>query len=725
MSKDNKNFDFQYRKRNLEEDVYFNSSFSSLYKSIKGVSSDDSFDTFKYGSTAISKILSYYGINHPDLLSDNEIMLNQLEYAFRPKGIMYKKVVLNKGWSKNVFAPMIMRLKSSKKYVALLPKAGLYYFEDNESKTTRIVTKKNENLFEDEAIYFYNSLPQESINVKSLYKFAFKSISVRDIVSMVIMALLIALIGLAGPYITKFLIGYVTQIQSISLLLSSVFFLVGITLSKVLFSLYKDLVFNKVLLKVTLAIDSATMMRILSLPVSFFREYSSGDVAKRFSYFSNACVALLAAVFDTGITALFSLVYLQQIAFIAPCLAAPALIVVLADLICSFISLYVRTVRLKKCMIIESKENGMVYSMIQGIQKIKVSGSEKRFISRWAYLFAQATALRYRPIYITILSTTFWFLGMLWIYIAAVNNNMAVDDYYAFTVAFANINIAVDNFIKAGNSIAQIPPALNLIYPILNAKPEVDEGKPIVRSLNGDIEIKNLSFRYKENQHKILDDFSMKVKAGDYVAIVGKTGCGKSTLVRLLLGFEQAESGSILYDGANIDSLDHRSLRRNLGIVMQDARVFAGSIAMNILQNVKEKTIEKAWEAATIASVAEDIKDMPMGMNTNIVEGSGGISGGQKQRILIARAVAPKPKILIFDEATSALDNITQKKVSESLDNLNCTRIVIAHRLSTIQNCDRVICIDKGKIVEQGSYDDLIKKDGFFANLVKRQQLNS
>ena len=218
---------------------------------------------------------------------------------------------------------------------------------------------------------------------------------------------------------------------------------------------------------------------------------------------------------------------------------------------------------------------------------------------------------------------------------------------------------------------------------------------------------------------------SLKIKEGEYVAIVGKTGCGKSTLVRLLLGFESPEKGSIYFGNKNIENIDLSSLRRHIGVVMQSGGLFQGDIYSNIVISAPELDLDAAWEAAEIAGIDDDIRAMPMGMSTLIAEGQGGISGGQKQRLMIARAVAPKPKILIFDEATSALDNVTQKKVSEALDKLGCTRIVIAHRLSTIKNCDRILVIDQGKIIESGKYDELIEKKGFFAELVERQRLNA
>ena len=215
----------------------------------------------------------------------------------------------------------------------------------------------------------------------------------------------------------------------------------------------------------------------------------------------------------------------------------------------------------------------------------------------------------------------------------------------------------------------------------------------------------------------------MKIKKGEYVAVVGPSGCGKSTLIRLLLGFEKPERGGIFYDMKNIDQIDIKSLRRHIGCVMQDGGLFNDSIYANIALSAPTLTMEEAWEAAEAASIADDIRAMPMGMHTMISEGQGGISGGQKQRLMIARAVAPKPSVLIFDEATSALDNITQKRVTEALDSLNCTRIVIAHRLSTIKGCDRILYMDHGRILEEGTYDELIEKGGLFADMVSRQQV--
>jgi ABC-type bacteriocin/lantibiotic exporter with double-glycine peptidase domain len=223
----------------------------------------------------------------------------------------------------------------------------------------------------------------------------------------------------------------------------------------------------------------------------------------------------------------------------------------------------------------------------------------------------------------------------------------------------------------------------------------------------------------------ILDNVSLKISKGQYVAIVGRTGCGKSTLMRILLGFETPLTGAVYYGKEDLSKIDLRSLRRHIGTVMQDGGLFQGDIYSNITIGAPRLTMDDAWEAAEMAGVAEDIRKMPMGMYTLLSEGAGGISGGQRQRLMIARAIAPKPAILFFDEATSTLDNLTQKQVSDALASLKSTRIVIAHRLSTIKACDRIIVLDGGHIVEDGDYDTLASGCGIFADLVKRQQVYS
>ena len=367
--------------------------------------------------------------------------------------------------------------------------------------------------------------------------------------------------------------------------------------------------------------------------------------------------------------------------------------------------------------------------MINGIQKIRLSGSEKRVFAKWANLYSRSAKLAYHPPIIIRLSVAIdlliTLLGNIIIYYVAARNNIDAGSYMAFVTSYGILSAAFASLASMTNVIASIGPVFDMARPILETEPEVSTGKINLENVKGNIRLENVSFKYTDNGPLILNNLSLNIKEGDYVAIVGQTGCGKSTLVRLLLGFEKPLEGNVYFDDNNINDVDLVSLRRNIGTVMQNGSLFHADIFSNIIISSPDLKEEDAWVAAEIANIADDIRAMPMGMKTVISEGQGGISGGQKQRIMIARAIVHKPKILIFDEATSALDNKTQKSITESIDRLNCTRIVIAHRLSTIKSADRIIMLEGGQIIEDGDYQTLIEKNGKFAELVNRQRLDN
>ena len=440
------------------------------------------------------------------------------------------------------------------------------------------------------------------------------------------------------------------------------------------------------------------------------------------------CSTLFGAIGMTGLTSLFSLIYIVQVFVLAPSLVVPSLLITAATVVLSLATTFVQMRVTRESMEIAAKTGGLTYSTITGIQKIKLAGAEKRMFSRWARLYAKQARLEYDPpVFLKIsgtISLAISLAGTLILYAAAIRNSVSVADYYAFNTAYAMVSSAFTSMISIAVTIAGIRPTLEMARPIMEAEPERHEGRENVTELRGGIELSHVSFRYDERMPNVIDDLSLKIEPGEYLAVVGATGCGKSTLMRLLLGMETPQKGSIFFDKKDVAGIDPESLRRMVGVVMQDGKLFLGDIYSNIVITAPELGMDAAWEAAEIASIADDIRDMPMGMNTLLAEGQGGISGGQRQRLMIARAVAPKSRILMFDEATSALDNVTQKKVSEAIDKLKCTRIVIAHRLSTIRHADRIIYLEDGRIAEEGTYEELIAKNGRFAALVERQRLD-
>ena len=678
---------------------------------------------------ALDDVLKYYHYKPaqiPDGITDVD---EQMEYVLRPTGMMVREVYLEDNWQNDAFGPMLGYMKESGATVALIPgKVFGYTYKDPETGRKKRVNRKTAKLFAREAMCFYQPLPMKKLGIPDLLLYMKKSISGSDMLMIVLATLAVMLVGMIEPQVYSLVTGVVLQTRNMNLLAGVAVFLLSSAFASQLISLVRSLLMNRINTKTSQAVEASVMMRILSLPVSFFRKYSSGELASRASSVSSLCNMILNNVLSVGLSSLVSLLYVAQIFHYAPALVWPSLLVIALTVTLSVTASLLQMGISRKKMKLSAEESGMSYAILNGIQKIRLSGSEKRVFARWGRLYAQNAQLEYNPpIFLKItpvITTAISLVGTIVLYYLAVESGVAQNEYYAFNAAYGRVMAAFSSLSSIAISVAVIRPVLEMAEPILKAEPEVAEEKQHVDRVTGQIEMSHVTFRYEENTPYILEDMNLKINAGEYVAIVGRTGCGKSTLVRLLLGFEKPEKGAIYYDRNDLVKLDPRSLRKHIGVVIQNGQLFQGDIFSNITISAPQLTLDDAWEAAETAGIAQDIREMPMGMQTIISEGQGGISGGQKQRLLIARAIAPKPKILIFDEATSALDNKTQKQISDALDKLKCTRIIIAHRLSTIRNCGRILVMDKGAIVEEGSYEQLMAQKGMFADLVARQQLD-
>ena len=724
-------FDEQIRQRKQNDDDVFADSFVNMAAAVLGSKVTGSLsDGSAAAKSAIDEILKYYHVKSrevPDNIKDTN---EQLEYLMRPYGIMRRTVRLEKGWYRDAVGAMLGVMKESGRVVALIPTgfSGYCYIDPDSGKKIKI-NRRNQRLFDTEAIAFYKPFPLKKIGLGSVAKYIAETLSAADFALIALATLALSLIGMLSPKLNNILFAAVLPSGSVRLLLSIAVFTVSVSVSSLLISATKEMITARINTKMSVSVQAAAMMRIMSLPADFFKGYGSGDLSSRAAHISSLCNMLVSAVLTTGLTSAFSLIYISQIFIYAPVLVVPAIAVILVTVAFSLISSFAQMRISKKQMELSAKESGMSYALISGIQKIKLAGAEKRAFARWGNLYAQNAKLTYNPpAFIklnSVISLAISLIGNIVMYAAAVKSGVSVADYYAFGTAYGMVSGAFMSLAGMALTAAQIKPILEMVQPFFNTVPEISEGKEVITRLSGGIELTNVSFRYNENMPLILDNMSLKIRPGQYVAIVGKTGCGKSTLMRLLLGFEKPQKGAVYYDGSDIERIDLKSLRRRIGVVMQNGKLFSGDIYSNIVISAPWLTQSDAWDAAEKAGIAEDIRRMPMGMNTIISEGSGGISGGQRQRLMIARAIAPKPKILMLDEATSALDNLTQKRVSESLDSLKCTRIVIAHRLSTIKQCDRILVLDGGKITEDGTYDELIAQNGVFAELVERQRLDT
>lgn len=680
--------------------------------------------------SAIDEILKYYHYKPSELPESITDPDEQLDYCLRPHGMMRRSVELKKGWYKDAYGPILAFRKDDGSPAALLPGAVYgYTFKDPATGKAVRLNAETEQLFDPDAICFYRPLPLKKLGIPDLLLYMKRCVSTSDILMIVFAAISVSGVGLLIPRLTRALTGPVLLSGSGSALIGLAICLVCVSLSMQLFSSVSAMVSSRLEAKTSLGVQASMMMRLMSLPASFFRQYSPGELKSRSMSVNQLCSMLMSMVMTTGLTSLTSLLYVTQIFRFAPKLVIPSLLIVLVTVGFSVVTTLVQIGINRKKMEHAAKESGMSYSLISGIQKIKLSGAEKRSFAKWLNLYAEGAELTYNtPMFLranAAISTGISLISTIILYYLAVKSGLNPSTYFAFTAAYGSLMGAFTALAGTAMNAAQIQPILEMAEPFLKTVPETQEKKEIVTNINGSVELSHISFRYDEDSPYILNDLSLKIKPGEYVAIVGRTGCGKSTLMRLLLGFEKPEKGAIYYDGKDIESLDLGSLRRKIGTVMQQSGLFQGDIYSNIVLTAPGLSIDEAWDAAEKAGIADDIRAMPMGMYTMVSEGGGGISGGQKQRLMIARAIAPKPKLLFFDEATSALDNKTQRQVSEALDAMGCTRVVIAHRLSTIRHCDRILVLDGGTIVEDGSYDALIEKGGFFADLVARQRVDA
>ncbi len=721
----------QLKERIKNDDHTLDSGIRQLADTVSGRSRIyDDYPSLESDIDQIKCICKYLGQPIPEEECHFKKLEDCIDYITGYSGMTKRHIKLDDKWWKDGDGVLLAIRKDTGKTVTLYPAKlwGYYYIDESTYKKIHI-TGKNKDMFEENAWCFYKPLPMRPMTKKEYVIFLLGRIKAYDVALIVFTSILIMLIGMLTPRITKIAFSDIIPSGKVTLLLPLATLLIATAVGSWLITAVKSSLVSRVKSRMNVTSENAIFARILLLPADFFTDKSSGALAQQISALNYVPTLLSWDMLNTLMTMIVSLCYLIQLFFIARELLFPSLIVFFLMILVLFITIRQEQHLYEGQLKYTKENNGLVFDIISGIEKIKVSGSEKRAYGKWMDSYSKKSGFSFaakfpafmRPQLITAIN----YAGLLWFYIIAYKNNISLAEFAAFTSSFGLAMAGINSIAYSGRMLSMFIPSLNMGEEILKAAPEVSDSGKLVTSLKGSIDINNLRFKYTEDGPNVVDGISLSIKPGEYVAFVGKSGCGKSTLIKLMLGFLTPDEGAIYYDNMDLDNMDIRSLRRSIGVVLQNGKLFAGDIFSNITISAPWLSEEEAWKAAEMAGMAEDIKLMPKGMYTMVSEGSGGMSGGQRQRLVIARAIAPKPSILLFDEATSALDNITQKKVTESLNSLNCTRIVIAHRLSTIKECDRIIAFDNGKIVEEGSYDELIKKGGFFSDLVSRQLIDS
>lgn len=653
----------------------------------------------------------------------------------RASQLRTREVRLSNRWWRRDCGPLLAQQGSGAEArpIALLPEAGGYVAYDPVRGAEQRVDRKLASSLAPEAVAFSRPLPSGRLGLQHLARFALHGRR-RDLTLALAVGVAATLLGMAVPIGTAWIMDHAIPGADLDLLLQIGLGLGAVVLGQALYRVSQGLVLLRLGLVSEVETQAALWDRLLRLRPSFFRNYTSGDLQSRVMAVADVGRDITGNVLTTLVSALLSLLNLALLFYYSPRLALLAVSVAAVVALATFSFGWVLRRFLQRLLELEGRFFGLEVQLIQGVGKLRVAGAEGRAFAHWlaAYtrqlvLMARASSIgdssRVFNLLVGPLSAVLLFgfsLDMLRPAHDATAPGLSLGSFLAFSAAFGaflgGVTALSDTVVEFLDTLAKA----RRIEPILEALPEVDERKGDPGLLSGQVALEGVSFRYRADGPEVLNDVSLSAEPGEFVALIGPSGGGKSTLLRLLLGFETPSAGKVLYDGQDLAALDVLAVRRQLGVVLQHGRVSAGSIFENI-GGGSAITLDEAWAAAEDAGFADDVRQMGMGLHTIVSEGGTNLSGGQRQRLLIARALATRPRLLYFDEATSALDNRTQAVVSKSLERLRVTRIVIAHRLSTIRRADRIYVLDGGRMVEQGTFAELVRGERLFARMMARQ----
>jgi len=655
------------------------------------------------------------------------LALDPVRHIAMSCGVRTRPVRLERGWWRRDLGPMIGYLRADDTPVALLPDRGGYVMALPEDGRVAPVDRESRELLRTDATVLYQPLPESVHGVRQLLRFGLKG-NHADLWRLCVTGVLVAGIGLLVPLLTGLVLGRFVEHAQKDLIVEGGLLVIGGSVAAAVLQVVQNVAALRMEGRWSGNLQAAVWGRLLSLPASFFSQFSTGELGTA-ALGVSAVQELLSSVTTTAVlgaltgSANLVLVYFYNVRL---ALAATVLVAVGAGVCVTAAIFEVRWQRMAYRN--EQRLSGRVFQLLSGVPKLRVTAAEDRAFSVWAADFGRGRAITASARRLQNFVTTFnagyplvCATVVFWLVGGVLHDKVATAAFLGFFAAFNLLLASSLQFTGVAITTLAVVPMLERLQPLLAAKPEVRLERADPGELSGQISFSRISFRYGQDGPMVLDEVSFSVEPGEFVAIVGPTGCGKSTILRLLLGFEAPVSGTILYDGQDLGELDIGAVRRQCGVVLQSGALLAGDILTNITGSTSY-TAEDAWEAARMAGIDDEIRAMPMGMHTVVSEGTNTLSGGQRQRVMIARALVSRPRMVLFDEATSALDNPAQEVVAASTRRLNATRIVIAHRLSTITSADRILVMDAGRVVQQGSYPELIaEEDGLFARLATGQ----
>jgi ATP-binding cassette subfamily C protein len=665
----------------------------------------------------------------PADLPADESLHTKILLLGRAAGVRPHKVKLTGTWYTEDLAPMVAFRAADGLPLAILPAGKRSYrliYPDGSPEAP--LTAETAGSLEPHAYMFFPSIPDGLATPKALVKIAL-DVCRPQIRTILATGFCAGGISLLVPVVTNKIISDVIPGNHYHYLYQIMLGLIAAAVGSTIFELFKAVALLRTTFKAEARIQPALWDRLLKLPIPFFSTASAGDIANRANSLMEVSNQLKGTVVTMALAGIFASVNFLVMFHYHKKLAFCGLGLVLAGLglITGLGWCQMRGAR--RLYDIQGRISGLVLQLTNGISKLKTAGAEWRAYERWAALFAEQKRADLKSrrfgVWQQTVSKVYDPLTRMLIIALLVfqwKDALTPGEYTAFNTAMGAFVVAVLSVGPVMEYLSSIVLLFSRVDPILAASPEPNLLKAHPGTLSGRVEVSNVTFSYRKDGPRILKGVSLEAQPGEFVAIVGESGSGKSTLLRLMLGFETPDTGGIFFDGQDLSQLDLDSVRHQMGVVLQNGSLMPGDIFTNIV-GASPLTIDDAWRAARRAGLEPDIKAMSMGMYTVVPENARTFSGGQRQRMMIARAIVNEPRLLLFDEATSALDNTTQAIVARSVRELNATRIVVAHRLSTIMHADRIYVMAAGRVVQTGTYAELMAVDGPFRRQAKRQMV--
>ena len=679
---------------------------------------------------ALKLIGQYEGIEFQSPRSRNETVERSVRDISIVSGVRAREVKLEEQWWRLGDSGVLLGFQGDDKSpVVLLPRfTGGYRLVDPASGKSKRVNETLASSLSQEAWAFYPPLSNnQSASAKKLFLHATRHLK-GDFARFAVTGCFAGILMLLPAMLIGVLTDRVLPLKAGNLLVQFSVGLVVLAVVGTLLSMLQGTALMRLESLVAARLGTAIWDRLLGMQSSFFKDFTAGDLAERVAIFQR----IRDHISGVGGGAILSVLFL-----------GPTFAIIFAydaslgwlSLGIGFVSVVVTAILgllqldpQRRSYAVTRQLAGDLFQFISGIGKLRSSGSEGSAFASWAnkYRTLKQTEMEIGRLndHVAAFSAALPPLASAVLFTFALykgTDQLAVGDFLAVYVMSMTFYMAISRLEQSFKEVVAIVPGLEQLQPVLEAVPEPIPTGDAVVELNGKILLDRVSFRYNEDGPLILDDVSLQARPGEFVAIVGRSGSGKSSLLRLALGLQDPSTGTVSYDGRDLATLNKRMVRHQVGTVMQDSTMRTGNILDNIIGFSDKLTIDDAWQAARQAAIADEISEMPMGMFTMVGDHITTFSGGQAQRIMIAAALVSKPRILFLDEATSWLDAESQRKVMESIEGLAITRIVIAHRLSTIRKANSIYVMEAGRVVQQGRFDELFESEGIFRDLMIRQ----